>query len=67
MDLDQFQQELRPRMQTARDQISTTEQLEEATNRLVADIQAAIEKATPIARITPRLRPGFNDECREAI
>ena len=42
------------------------DQLDKAVQDLFAIIDKAAKAATPIANITPRSKPGFDEECKEA-
>lgn len=49
------------------DQIYTQLQLEQAAEELTSAVKNALDQAVPRMRRTPKMRPGWNEECSEAI
>ena len=44
----------------------TNDQTDELIDDLVRSIQVAVDHSTPELHISPRSRPGFTEECKEA-
>ncbi|KAL9607587.1 MAG: hypothetical protein Q9167_007513, partial [Letrouitia subvulpina] len=49
------------------DQIRTQAQIDDAAEALTEAIQRALQATVPKLRMTPKMRPGWNDECAEQI